>query len=109
VGESYRALRCVGKPWNRASQCVAIAPYVNLSNAVFDIMHEYAGWVPDRSGSLAQVGLKNSGAAGGSPRELDTPLWFRESRRGLIIRQRMTGSFRWQNIKNAALAKPKVN
>ena len=57
MGESYGA--ALALRWKttepRVDRVVAIAPYANLSNAVLNISHEYAGWFPP---CLLRAGLK---------------------------------------------------
>ncbi len=72
VGESYGAviaLRWAGaEPRLRA--VVAINPYASLSNAVLNIGHDYAGWVP---GVLLRAGMKKLPVLlDVAPAELDT-------------------------------------
>jgi pimeloyl-ACP methyl ester carboxylesterase len=61
VGESYGgalALRWKSEE-PRVGNVVAIAPYAVLSNAMLNISHEYAGWVPRKlSDALLKSGLK---------------------------------------------------
>ena len=57
MGESYGA--ALALRWKaveaRVDRVVAIAPYANLSNAVLNISHEYAGWFPP---CLLKAGLR---------------------------------------------------
>jgi pimeloyl-ACP methyl ester carboxylesterase len=57
VGESYGA--ALALRWEtvepRVHSVVAIAPYASLSNAVLNICHDYAGWLPE---SVIKSGLK---------------------------------------------------
>jgi pimeloyl-ACP methyl ester carboxylesterase len=57
VGESYGA--ALGLRWKvsdpRVDSVVAIAPYAVLSNAILNICHEYAGWLPP---AFLKAGLK---------------------------------------------------
>ena len=57
VGESYGA--ALALRWKttepRLGPVVAIAPYADLSNAVVNISHDYAAWVPD---ALIRAGLR---------------------------------------------------
>jgi len=57
IGESYGAVLAlrwkVSDP--RVDTVVAIAPYAELSNAVLNICHEYAGWLPP---AFLKAGLK---------------------------------------------------
>jgi len=57
VGESYGA--ALALRWEtvepRVHSVVAIAPYASLSNAVLNICHEYAGWLPK---AVIESGLK---------------------------------------------------
>jgi pimeloyl-ACP methyl ester carboxylesterase len=57
IGESYGA--AIALRWKatdpRVSSVVAMAPYAHLSNAVVNISHDYAGWLPR---GLLNAGLK---------------------------------------------------
>ena len=72
VGESFGAtlalrLKAVDL---RVEKVVAIAPYAVLSNAVLNISHEYASWIPR---SVLRAGIKQLPAlVKVSPEELDT-------------------------------------
>lgn len=72
VGESYGA--ALALRWAttdpRVGRVVAIAPYVVLSNAVMNICHDYAGWLPRFA---IRAGLKKLPSVLGVPGEdLDT-------------------------------------
>jgi pimeloyl-ACP methyl ester carboxylesterase len=72
VGESYGA--ALALRWEtvepRVHSVVAIAPYASLSNAVLNICHEYAGWLPK---AVIESGLKKLPALLQIPAsELDT-------------------------------------
>jgi pimeloyl-ACP methyl ester carboxylesterase len=71
-GESYGA--AIALRWEmtepRVRTVIAIAPYAGLSNAVMNIRHEYARWLPKM---LVNAGLKKLPAVLGVPaNELDT-------------------------------------
>ena len=72
IGESYGA--AVALRWKgidpRVGNVVAIAPYAELSNAVMNICHEYAKWLP---AGLVNAGLKQlPPLLDVTPAELDT-------------------------------------
>ena len=72
LGESYGA--ALALRWKavepRVDSVMAIAPYAELSNAVLNIRHEYAGWLPK---SLVKAGLKHlPSVLEVEPHELDT-------------------------------------
>jgi pimeloyl-ACP methyl ester carboxylesterase len=72
VGESYGA--ALALRWKaadrRVGNVVAIAPYAVLSNAVLNICHEYAAWMPP---AFLRAGLKRlPGMLGVKPGQLDT-------------------------------------
>jgi len=72
LGESYGAALAVR--WKavepRVGNVVAIAPYAVLSNAVLNICHEYAGWLPP---TFLKSGLKKlPGVLKVEPGQLDT-------------------------------------
>jgi pimeloyl-ACP methyl ester carboxylesterase len=72
IGESYGA--ALALRWktveSRVDRVVAIAPFAALSNAVLNIRHEYARWLPP---ALIKAGLKKLPAAlNVEPGELDT-------------------------------------
>jgi pimeloyl-ACP methyl ester carboxylesterase len=72
IGESYGA--ALALRWKtvepRLSGVVAIAPYSMLSNAVLNICHDYAGWLPP---GLVKAGLiKLPSVLKVEPEELDT-------------------------------------
>ena len=72
VGESYGA--ALALRWKsadtRVDRVVAIAPYAGLSNAVLNICHEYAGWLPR---GLIKSGLRRlPSLLKVDPGELDT-------------------------------------
>jgi pimeloyl-ACP methyl ester carboxylesterase len=72
VGESFGA--ALSLRWKaadpRVQMAVAIAPYASLSNALLNICHDYAGWVPK---AILRAGLKKvPGVLKVQPAELDT-------------------------------------
>jgi pimeloyl-ACP methyl ester carboxylesterase len=72
VGESYGA--SLALRWktidSRVTKVVALTPYAELSNAVVNICHDYAGWVPE---SFVKAGLKKLPVVlNVPPGELDT-------------------------------------
>ncbi len=72
VGDSYGA--ALALRWRttepRLGSVVAISPYANLSNAVLNLCHDYARWLPDW---LIRSGLKNlPSLLRVPPAELDT-------------------------------------
>ena len=74
IGESYGA--ALALRWKaaepRVGRVVAIAPYGVLSNAVLNICHEYAGWLPP---ALLKAGLKKLPAVVQvEPSQLDTTI-----------------------------------
>lgn len=72
MGESYGAAMALRWPASdpRVRAVVAICPYAGLSNAVLNLRHEYADWVPS---GLLRAGLKKLPAIlGTTAAELDT-------------------------------------
>lgn len=74
LGESYGA--ALALRWKvsdpRVDRVVAIAPYGALSNAVVNICHEYAGWLPRR---LIDAGLRRlPSVLEVAPEQLDTTM-----------------------------------
>jgi pimeloyl-ACP methyl ester carboxylesterase len=71
IGESYGA--ALALRWKtmdpRVDKVVAIAPYGVLSNAVLNICHDYAGFLPR---AVIRAGLKQLPAVLGVPGDLDT-------------------------------------
>jgi pimeloyl-ACP methyl ester carboxylesterase len=72
VGESFGGV--LSLRWKaadpRVQMAVAIAPYASFSNALLNICHDYAGWVPK---TILRAGLKKvPGVLDVQPAELDT-------------------------------------
>jgi pimeloyl-ACP methyl ester carboxylesterase len=72
IGESFGA--ALSLRWKaadpRVQMAVAIAPYASLSNALLNICHDYAGWVPQ---AILRAGLKKvPDVLKVPPAELDT-------------------------------------
>jgi len=86
MGESYGA--ALALRWQtvepRLQTVVAIAPYASLSNAVLNISHDYASWMPD---FIVRAGLRQLPAClGVSARELDmTTVLTRHPVRALFV------------------------